>query len=540
MRTLLIFPPPASPTYVPLGLASVTAYSRAQAPADLTVLDLNIATWLLFAQSTPQGSDLTTFVHNPDGAFFDPLVYTRFQTIWATINQQVTRLHQQALHYLETGEWTAPLERVLGRSLEQIRHTSPDLLGFSVMFLDQMAFALAMTRRIHETTSGRKRPYCVLGGAALCAVHVTDLMQHAWFVDAVLPGEGEQALAQLCQGISPSGVSGLITRSFSHGTRQVTPARHIELTSLPVPDFTDLRLTDYANPEPVLPVVLSRHCAWARCRFCAHNHSFASHRQKSVDQFVDELEVLMTRHSCRHFYLADQYVPTDTLITLSKTLLARGLNIKFQIMARPTPDLTGDTLALAASAGCCWISWGVETGSQRLLNLVRKGTRRDHIERILHDSHTVGITNLLMMIFGLPTSTPRDLDQTLDMLGQVYPDADAITASSFVLFEDTPFAKAPDLYDLVVEGKQILLSINSLPIHTTRLTHQTLTLDGLITAPIGPMEIAQWIQRRRWYGSVPFTEHLPCEHLLLYSAQRQAQGSDKPVKPIKPAPQKAA
>jgi hypothetical protein len=544
MRTLLIFPPPASPTYVPLGLASLTGYIRNQAPGiDLTILDLNIATWLMIAQSTPQGTTLTDYVQNPTPSFYDPLIYTSHQMTWAMVSQQVSRLHQQALHYLDTGEWTDPLEQILGRTVEQIIETAPDLLGFSVMFLDQMAFALALSRRIQDTTHGHKRPYCVLGGAALCAVQSTDLMQHAWFVDALYPGEGEQALVQLCQGIAPSQIPGLITRSSPCGTGETAPSRQIELTSLPVPDFRDFTLAHYANPEPVLPVVLSRHCAWARCRFCAHNHSFTGHRQKSMDQFVDELEILMIRHHCRHFYLADQYVPTPTLITLSETLLGRGLNIKFQIMARPTRDLTADTLALAASAGCCWISWGVETGSQRLLNLVRKGTRREHIERILHDSHAAGITNLLMMIFGLPTSTPTDLDQTLDMLGQVYEYADAITASSFVLFEGTPFAQAPDLHDLIIEGRQVLLSINSLPIHTTRLTHQILTLDGLITLPTGPSEIAQWTQRRRWYGPVPFTEHLPCEHLLLYSAQRQAQGLDKPVKPIKPvrpAPKRAA
>ena len=374
MRLLLIFPPPASPTYVPLGLASLTAFLRTRTPElDLTVLDLNITTWQFYAKITPAGNDLLAFMHCHE-SFYDPVQYTRHQSTWADVNQRLQRLLAHARHYLNSGLWSDELQWFLDIVLQQIQTSSPNLLGFSVMFLEQMAPALALCRRLHETIDKHKRPHCVLGGAALSAVQIKDLMQYAWFLDAVLMGEGETALSQLCQGIPPDQIPGLITRTTE--PRPLPSTQDIELTTLPIPDFRDLPLADYANPEPALPVVLSRHCAWARCRFCAHNVSFGSHRLKTINQFVQELEVLSARHHCRRFYLADQYVPTSVLMELTTALLQR------------------------------------------------------------------------------------------------------------------------------------------------------------------PLEIMQWLQRRRWVGPVPFTEHLPCEHLLLYSAHRQAQDNHKPISP--PAPKKVA
>ncbi len=536
MKTLLLFPPAASPTYVPLGLASLAAYLRSQVSSpDLTVLDLNIAHWRSQALLVPQGPALLNFLQQRS-CFYDPQQYRQHQSTWALVNQACSELQRAAEAYLETGTWCERLEQELGPTVQQIRDTGIELLGLSIMYLDQMACGLALTRRVHELMQPH-RPLCVLGGAALCAVQVNELLQGADFIDAVLPGEGENAFVQLYQGVPIEQIPGLLRRTQPHPKTSPEPAS-LSLVTLPVPDFTDLALADYANPEPVLPVVLSRHCAWARCRFCAHNHSFADHRSKTIEQFVDELQTLSLRHHCRHFYLADQYLPTAALVELSHALMQRNLDIKFHCMARLTADLTPDVLELAVRAGCCWISWGVETGSQRLLNLVRKGIRREHIERILQDSHHVGITNLLMMIFGLPTSRPEDLDQTLDLLGEVYPYADAITASSFVLFQGTPFAQNPERFQLAVTGLEPLLTLNGHPLHTTRHHHQDITTDGRHTAPIGPMEISQWHQRRRWYGPIPFTESLPCEHLLLYSAERQAQGHNRPVTP--PAPKRVA
>ncbi len=540
MRIALVFPPQASPTYVPLGIASLVSYLHTHVPtAQITVCDLNVALWRDRARQIPQGESFWDFMRGVTAGFFDHEAYTAHQPVWATLSEEVARLNHQARTYVQSGDGPASLMTLLDTFIETIRSNDPEVIGLSVMFLDQLPFALALAARMRQTGDRlHKVPPLILGGAAMSALHVEELLAAAPFVDAILPGEGERALALLCEGTPPAEIPGIRTLD--------APASIPGVSRLPVtaeaivaPDFGALDLSLYPNPTPVLPLVFSRDCDWGRCRFCAHNFSFHGYRQKNPAAFVDEIEDLMARCGASHFYLADQYVSARTLERLSDEILRRDLRLHFHLMARPTQDHTPARLAKASAAGCRWISWGIETGSQRLLNLVRKGTRREVIERLMHDSHQAGIANLMMMIFGLPTSTADDLEQTFDLIDQVYPSVAAIKSSSFVLFDGTPFARDAARFGLVVKGRQELLRIAGRPVHSSRLNFMTRASDGTLVPPPGPLEVSRWMQRRRWLGELSLLESLCCEHFLLYSAHAAAS-PDVSRDPVRPLPRKAA
>jgi len=166
----------------------------------------------------------------------------------------------------------------------------------------------------------------------------------------------------------------------------------------------------------VLPVLFSRGCRWRKCRFCAHNASFAGYRRKEAHAFVDELEGYQRKHGADHFYLADQYVEAADLDRVADEILRRRLKVFFHVMGKPTKDYTSQGLDKLFRAGCRWICWGVESGSQRLVDLINKGTRVQDMEELLRDAADAGISNLAMMIFGLPTSTDLDFRQTVRFL----------------------------------------------------------------------------------------------------------------------------
>lgn len=538
MRIALVFPPQASPTYVPLGIASLVSYLHTNVPtAQVSVCDLNIDLWRELASQIPHGESFWDFMRGVTGAFFDQAAYGQHQPVWGMLAAEMSHLNQQAKAYVQLGDCPLSVAATLDASVEAICEDDPEIIGFSVMFLDQLAFALALALRIRKL--GDKRgttPSLILGGAAMSALCVDELLDAAPFIDAVLPGEGERALALLCEGASLAAIPGMRTASTPDLAGNVSPIP-VGAETIGMPDFNTLDLAAYPNPTPVLPLVLSRDCDWGRCRFCAHNFSFHGYRRKDATVFVDEIETLVTRHGASHFYLADQYVSAPTLEKLSDEILRRNLSIHFHLMARPTQDHTPARLAKAAAAGCRWISWGIETGSQRLLNLVRKGTRREVIERLMQDSHQAGIANLMMMIFGLPTSTSDDLDQTFDMIEQVHPYVDAIKASSFVLFDGTPFAQGPERFGMIVTGRQELLRIAGKPVHSSRLSFMARAADGTRVPPPGPIEVSRWMQRKRWLGEPSFLDSLCCEHFLLYSANGKADSQDRPIRPL---PRRAA
>jgi hypothetical protein len=190
------------------------------------------------------------------------------------------------------------------------------------------------------------------------------------------------------------------------------------------------------------------------------------------------------------------------------------------VLGRPTGDYTSELLEKASVAGCRWISWGVESGSARLLDVAGKGTDPATVREVLKNTHRAGISNLMMMLYGLPGSTDAELEETFRHIEEVYDAVDAMTATSLVLFEGAPFARRAKAYGLSVLGAQEEVRVGGIPIRSTRLDFQESADDGTLRPPRGPVEAAAWHRRRRWLGDVPFLESLSCEHYLLYVSQK--------------------
>lgn len=540
MRATFVFTPVSSPTYLPLGLASITGYVRSRVPSvDLAALDLNLRAWRGMIAGDTELETLDDFLRHDPERFYDPAQYRVQQRPWGRLRQRMATLALEMQTYAEGGEAESAPIALLDSQVAAVMRSDPELVGFSLTYLEQLPFALALARRLNEvctSKSARVAPRVIFGGAAMSALNATDLLLACPFVDGVVVGEGEAAAAALCgsrhlsrnshnlSGASHdlSRIPGLVYRDID-GIRRNASSPPLSLDGLPAPDFGDLALREYFNPVPVLPVLFSRGCAWRRCRFCAHNFSFADHRRKRVASFVAELASLGERWGTRHFYLADQQVAPEDLAAIGDAIVAQGIGVSLHAMARPVEDFTPTLLSRIAKAGCRWLSWGVESGSQRLLDLCNKGTRVATIERALTAAHDTGIANLAMMIFGLPTSTDADLEETLAFLERAYGAIDEVTESSFVLFSGTPFARDAERYRLAISGPEILAQIAGQDIRARRLRYQEIASDGSLRPPRGPLEIARWTERRRWLGDPPLSLSLPSEHLLLYADKRYGE-----------------
>ncbi len=535
MRVVFVFPPRASATYVPLGIASLSSYIESVVPdVSIRLMDLNLAAWIRLAQGDVQGRDLTGFVRGHQGRFTDPDQTLSVKPVWDRLRQEMTRLGRQAETFLATGETLPGLHTLLDRQVRSILADDPELVGISVLFPEQVPFAAALARALRHWAAGisGRRSRIVMGGAMMSALSVPDLMTGVPEIDAVVCGEGEEAAAALCAGTAWPDIPGLIFRQGD--TLQTNPrSRTISLKQVPAPDFSNLPLGDYFNPVPVLPVLFSRGCAWRKCRFCAHNFSFGGYRRKPVDAFVSELENYSRTLGVTHFYSADEYILPNDMDAICEEILARGLSIFFHILGKPTADCTPGRLALWSAAGCKWIGWGIESGSQRLLDLINKGTCVTDIQRVIKDSAAAGISNLGLMIFGLPTSTDADMDQTLKFLSEVYGHLGGLTASAFVLFDKTHFARNAGRYGLKIDGPVDLFHSSHTAVKSGRLKFRERAEDGSYRTPKGGIEVSRWQQYRRWLGAVPLVEQLPPEHGLIHVTSALTSPSMSDITPVR-------
>lgn len=518
MKTALIFPPPASPTYVPYGTAMLIGHlSRIGPEVAVSCHDLNIEAWKELSASLPQSAEFWRFMRGFGGNFTNREVYDSHRGVWNLIHGLVERAGHAATESAGNGlrdEWFTGL---LDRLLFPVLSTNPDSLCFSTVYLDQVPMALALAERALEMagwSGSGPRPFRIFfGGSAMTACDTSALAAGFPFVDLFHRGEGETVFGGIASGnMDPTGPT----------------VGHRDLGSA---DFRKLPMGSYANPTPILPITMSRNCRWGLCGFCAHNFSFGPYAERTIEQVCDEMEEGILRHGARHFYFVDQYVPAKRLSDLSGEISRRGLRVSFHVMARPTRDYDAAVLSEAHDAGCRWISWGVESGSQRLLDLCRKGTRASDFGRILRDSSEAGISNLLMMLFGLPTSTDADLDETFIFLEDNYPLIDAMTASSFLLFDGTMFASRASAYGLFSGSRQVMFTRNGIPVTSSRIDFRTAGEGNHPVMPRGPMEVGAWKSRRRWLGEPSFLETLPCEHYLLFAASKEADPAGSPGKP---------
>lgn len=529
MQAVLVFAPSANPTYMPLGLAFLDEYIRKNAPQqNIVSIDTNIRLWNHISQQNAEFADCRDFMKGKLGNFFDKTQYLKHQQAWKKMSEIIENLTALSKEYLEHDRLDARLQEALELEHSFISGYKADIIGFSVMYPAQVIPSLALAKYISKNTAARK-PLIVFGGATITTLSPEQILGCCEYVDAIVQGEGEIALKMLCMGEPFENIPGLCFR----GTQTIVSNHKPDTTSLadlPLPLFSSFDKDMYFNPQPVIPVLFSRGCKWRKCRFCAHNFSFGGYRKHNIAKFVDYLGQLTACTGTRHFYFGDQYVDACDMLVLSQEIIARGMDIAFHIMGRPTEDYTPEILQTMSEAGCRWISWGVESGSQRLLDISNKGTKVSTVKKVLADTYAAGISNLPMMIYGLPTSGDEDLFATLDFIDDVYQYCDDITGSSFKLFDKTPFAIMADKYGLKITGRETIFSVNENEVHSLRLFFKEKAADGTYRAPRGRLEVDRWKWRRQMMRfDSPFTD-LCCEHYLLYARHLYTPPVNKPIK----------
>lgn len=505
---------------MPLGVACLAAVA-ARSNAALDLFDANLDLWHQLCDSDNALNAMRDFSHSQLGIFLNSQVYANHWSHMVEARRRIDLLEQQSRRYL-AGEGTGlELKALLERQSRRIGRDTPEIVAFSAMYLDQLPFLLAQAKYLAEELRAGCR--IAVGGAAMSALSPAELLEAAPFIDLILTGEGEIPFTALLDGRDPAQIPGCYRRDRGAIRCSGKAVASDDLALLPPPDFTRLAANGYFNPVPVMPIYGCRGCKWRRCRFCAHNSSFGRYRSRPPAAVAQEMLERRVRFGCRHFYVVDQYVDPVYLDALSDAILALGLDCRFQVMARTVGEYTPALLYKAARAGCCWISWGMESGSQRMLDRMNKGTRVDESFEVIKNAAAEGISNLLMMIFGAPGSDPACLDETFTFLDRTWPYIDGMTASAFVLFDHTAFGLHPADYGLQILGGNRILEIGGKPVHDMKLRFRRESETGSGESPLAAEEIEQWERRKVWLPPLPFHGRLCCEHYLLYADSLQAR-----------------
>lgn len=291
------------------------------------------------------------------------------------------------------------------------------LAGISITHEAQIVPAFTLARVIREQRPGL---HITLGGATVSTLRETLAGRSAVapLYDSVVIGAGEEAVAglhdRLASGSSDlSGVAGLVWRG-ADGAMRHNPAGGFTVARAATPVFSDPR------PNPILTLTTSSGCDWARCRFC-HFPKILSDESRYVarpaDAFLRDVQTLTERYRPTYFHLCDTNLAIGRLDALAEALLESGTEARFYSFVRAEKAFTDPGFCRKVrKAGFFALHFGLESGSQQVLDRAHKGIDLRDVVTIVDNLDTAGVIVSVFLMAGIPGETPADIDKTVDFV----------------------------------------------------------------------------------------------------------------------------
>ena len=351
----------------------------------------------------------------------------------------VARARGYKVHLIDAKEQGRPLAEVAA----QIVALRPDYLGLSATTISVTNAA----RIAGIVKTALPSVVTIVGGAHVSAIPERTLEAFS-DIDYGIAGEGEQSLFDLLDRLESGqpieDVQGLAYRS-GDGRVVANPRAPFldDLDSLPMPawdllpDFPHhFAPTLFSYPQtPVASLITSRGCPFS-CTFCDRSTSGRKGRMHSVEYVVE-----MCRHlqslGVRHILFMDDLftVRKDRVIALCEAFLESGFTFTWSCASHPNL-LDLPALKLMKRAGCWQINYGIESGSQRILQVVKHEVKIPKMRETLRMTREAGIRAKGYVMLGHPTEGLDSLAETLDFLKTVELDMAQIT--KFTPYPGTP------------------------------------------------------------------------------------------------------
>jgi radical SAM superfamily enzyme YgiQ (UPF0313 family) len=335
----------------------------------------------------------------------------------------------------------------------------PDVVGVSIGTQMQLLAGLTFCKIIKETFP---HIHVVVGGNVITRLQ-EDLAKHEPFFtdvfDSAILYEGEHALLWLIESLNGeraiASVPNLIYRDAS-GIHRNPEVYTEKTTALPLPDFDGMPLDRYFVPELIIPYLATRGCYWGRCTFCDHGQGyFDQYRGVPVQQVVEQIKALRDKYQCRHFLFSDESYPPALFKKVSQLLVDQNVGIKWTTLIRFEETLQDqETWDLAAKAGCCTLYYGMESASERVLNLMDKHAKKSVIQRNLQMAAKSGIWNHVMAFYGFPGETLDEALETRQFVIENQPVIHSMELFYFVAYRHTPMVRNPEKFGITIHKQE--------------------------------------------------------------------------------------
>ena len=305
----------------------------------------------------------------------------------------------------------------------KIKNITADVVGVSTT-MSQLSQAMMIPHMV----KGKNTKF-IIGGPGVVNLPSSRLYESGYSV--ICYGEGERTIVELVHvlenGLLLEDIKGI--SYLNKGKEVKTPPRELikDLDEIPFPARDLLDMEKYISTWKknmgirLASLISSRGCPFS-CRFCDKTTFGGIIRYSSPSRMIEEMKLLYDRYGAELVYFEDD------LFTLNRKRVLEFCSLKekelpgkmWGALSR-VDTIDKEMLLRMKHAGCTHLSIGVESGSQKILNLLGKGITIEQIENVLQWVKDIGIKAELFLIIGVPGETQDDIEMTKRIIAKSVP-----------------------------------------------------------------------------------------------------------------------
>lgn len=330
--------------------------------------------------------------------------------------------HREFWHVEKDGLWrTTDINSLIAqlngfdKLIDALVHSHVSVIGFSLVDPNQF-ITCEVIKRIRKHCPEKK---IVVGGPVCSTREEREWLQKATQhnIDYIIVGEGEVPLATLLNQLPSSHQAVDIPGVIDGTTNQDdlgADCELLDLSDLAFPDYKGFNFNLYRAQAAA--VLWSRGCI-SNCTFCKEKALWERYRHRSIQSILDEITFYKQRgiHDCVVYDSLVNGKP-KFLAKLCESIVAHGLTMRWSALAVPNRQLSLKLLELMKRAGCFVLIFGIESGSEKVLKLMRKNFLLTDAIEVLKRTKAVGIKTAINIIAGYPGENEDEFEKTLDFI----------------------------------------------------------------------------------------------------------------------------
>lgn len=341
--------------------------------------------------------------------------------------------------------------------IPEIKKKDYKVIGINITYISQLPFALYLGLLIRKKIKDIK---IFFGGTEVSDVWKYLKEKKMFFelfhmADACIIGEGETAFVELLNKFEnhlPLTTNNNIIINPKYGDEKLDSVkiRYENISNLPLPKYEKMQNKDYLSPHSFIYYSPSRGCYWNKCTFCDYglnlNAPTSPWRHYSVDKIIKDLKEISIQS--KFIYFSVDVLTPEILLEISKKIVEEKIDIRWGAEIRLEKCWSIEKCSLLKNSGCIAISVGFESGNQRILNLINKGTNIKNVKETIKNFSDVGIAVQIMGFTGFPSET---FEESMDSIQFLKENRDYWTfggLGSFILTRGSMVAKNPTQFNI--------------------------------------------------------------------------------------------